>query len=106
VLVAFSIAFASPASLVGREAFAALSAQRVAAPNGLSLKIVSANLLTSNTDYPAFVRFIESERPDILILQEAFYGWRLALKDWLPRFPAPLARYQFAAGCGWPHECN
>jgi endonuclease/exonuclease/phosphatase (EEP) superfamily protein YafD len=44
------------------------------------LKVIQANVLYVNTDYAAFIDFVEHERPDVLIVQEVTAGWLDALK--------------------------
>lgn len=44
------------------------------------LKVIQANVLYANTNYPAFIDFVERERPDVLIVQEVTAGWLDALE--------------------------
>jgi endonuclease/exonuclease/phosphatase (EEP) superfamily protein YafD len=67
--------------------------------DGATLKVVTVNLWSQNGDGRPFVTFVENERPDVLILQEAYWHW----KYYLDRLPA---EYRIAAGCELPHQCN
>lgn len=44
------------------------------------LKVIQANVLYANGNYPALIDFVEHERPDVLIVQEATHQWLDALQ--------------------------
>ena len=44
------------------------------------LKVIQANVLYANTNYSAFIDFVEHERPDVLIVQEVTAAWLNALQ--------------------------
>jgi endonuclease/exonuclease/phosphatase (EEP) superfamily protein YafD len=89
----------APASLVAPEfAAAAVQGDRGfgAAPQ---LKIITVNLWTHNDNYAEFAQFIRRERPDIIIVQEAFGGWKTTIESLAPE-------YRVHAGCLDPSQCN
>ncbi len=47
---------------------------------GPTLKIVTANVKTSNRDYERFVEFVRRESPDLLAVIEIDDGWAAALE--------------------------
>ncbi len=58
-----------------------------------STKIICINLLSSNTEYKEVARFITSEAPDVLVLQEITSRWEAmlepSLKDYTSRLVVP-----------------
>ncbi len=47
--------------------------------DGSGLKLIHANVLSSNTDHERLIRHLESEAPDIVVLQEVSANWLVAL---------------------------
>jgi len=54
---------------------------------GPTVKLVSANVKTSNQDYESFLRFIEQESPDLLAVIEIDDGWEKALETLSDEYP-------------------
>lgn len=54
---------------------------------GPRLRIMSSNLLASNTDYDAHVQIIKSVNPDVIVFQEYTYAWQAALSFALGEYP-------------------
>ncbi|MBA3313738.1 MAG: endonuclease/exonuclease/phosphatase family protein [Planctomycetota bacterium] len=54
---------------------------------GQSLKVVSANVHTSNREYDRFLRFVKSESPDLLLVTEVDDGWVDALEPLRGEYP-------------------
>ncbi|MFS8038145.1 endonuclease/exonuclease/phosphatase family protein [Xanthobacter sp. AM11] len=52
-----------------------------AAEGTQSVRVMSANVLVTNTDYAAFRRLVSLIRPDVLLTQEATGDWPHALKE-------------------------
>ncbi len=50
------------------------------ATNSDSLRILSANVLYSNTEYDSFLDLVYEVEPDILVVQESSHGWHKALE--------------------------
>ncbi|HJQ58874.1 MAG TPA: endonuclease/exonuclease/phosphatase family protein [Vineibacter sp.] len=76
---------------------AMLSERRFRAPAALpdaaaTVKIASANLLFLNRDYAAVQRWIEAERPDVLVLTEVTDGWAAALDALQDLYPYRAVR--------------
>jgi endonuclease/exonuclease/phosphatase (EEP) superfamily protein YafD len=100
LVVAFAaLAFVGPASLIGPEIFAAINAERAFVGDKPSLKVLTVNVWSRNTNYQAVMKLVAAEQPDVILVQEAFQGWSLILGKYLPP-------YSFAAGCVWLSDCN
>jgi len=67
--------------------------------DGELLKVVTANLWSSNRNAEPFLRFVQDEQPDILVLQEGYAPWKHHLEKLAPS-------YRIVAGCARPHTCN
>jgi endonuclease/exonuclease/phosphatase (EEP) superfamily protein YafD len=50
-----------------------------AVDQGTPLRVMLANVLTSNTNHEAFVDFVRREDPDILVIEEVSTAWRASL---------------------------
>lgn len=98
VIVATTGVFAS-GWLVAPDLIASLARPWTPSQQGPTLKIISANLLTSNLDGSAFEDMVRREKPDILILQESFGYWRTRLQRLAQDYPTQ-------AGCADPSECQ
>lgn len=59
----------------------AIPAPVPAAEGELSVRVMSANVLSTNADYASFRRVVSEIQPDVLVTQEAFVGWARALQD-------------------------
>lgn len=88
-----------PAMLVIPEYAAALQGGVRPAPNTPQLKVITVNLWSHNNDYAGLAQLISTERPDIIVVQEAFGGWKAAIESLAPE-------YRVQAGCLDPSECN
>lgn len=72
--------------------FCGVGAVRAAVPSGTAhLRILQANILTSNTNAPALLALIQREDPDVILLQEPNERWLKALVPILPRYPSHAA---------------
>lgn len=90
----------APASLIAPELVAAIpQSERSFGAAAPRLKIISVNLWTHNDNYDEFNELIRSERPDIIIVQEAFGGWKTTIEALAPE-------YRVDAGCLDPSQCN
>jgi len=57
-----------------------------------SLRIVSINVLYTNTQYERVLEFIRQESPDLVLLMEVDKRWQPALTTLKPRFPYALVK--------------
>lgn len=109
VQVAFVAGFASVMLLLTRRwKFAAFTAaiaflnacyivplylQRPGRPlSGREFKVVSANVLTVNQDSKRFLRLVEAERPDLLLVMEVNDRWAAALEEIHHDYPFRIMR--------------
>jgi endonuclease/exonuclease/phosphatase (EEP) superfamily protein YafD len=91
--VALLGAAAPPGIVIAAEAFFAVRAPVAEVP--AALKVMSINLWSENNDLVAIERLIADERPDVLLLQEA-YGAKFdeLLERLDDTFPTNVSRYQ------------
>lgn len=61
-------------------------------PRGVPVKVLSANLLSSNRDVAKLIETVQSERPDIVVLLEANEFWTSATADFDEDYPFVIAR--------------
>ncbi len=61
------------------------------APAGADLRLLQANILTSNRDFQGFLDLIRSERPDVIVVQETDAGWVAALSELKGLYPHQVA---------------
>jgi len=54
---------------------------------GPQLRLMSSNLLSSNTDYETHMQRIKSVNPDVIVFQEYTYQWQSALSSSLTEYP-------------------
>jgi endonuclease/exonuclease/phosphatase (EEP) superfamily protein YafD len=89
----------APSLLMASDMVRGLAWGDTASTNAQRIKIVSANLWSSNESPRAFLEMLAREQPEILFLQEAYGMWKPALDALAPT-------YRFVAGCTYPNECN
>ncbi len=63
-----------------------------AAPGGMQMKFVYANLLSTNDDHDRLLKLIEVERPDLIFLQEFSPQWQVTMERLKASYPAAYAR--------------
>ncbi|MEL7187840.1 MAG: endonuclease/exonuclease/phosphatase family protein [Pseudomonadota bacterium] len=54
---------------------------------GTSVKIVHANVLSSNSEHHALIAFVKAEQPDVIFLQEVSPQWEAGLGELLNEWP-------------------
>lgn len=59
---------------------------------GPPLRIVSANVHAANRDFDTFLRFVEAESPDVVLVLEVSADWAKALEPLRERYPAAVIR--------------
>jgi endonuclease/exonuclease/phosphatase (EEP) superfamily protein YafD len=64
-----------------------------------TLKVLTANLWSANSDHASFLDYVRREQPHIIVAVEAYKYWMLAFKSLEPQ-------YRVAGGCALPHECD
>jgi endonuclease/exonuclease/phosphatase (EEP) superfamily protein YafD len=62
-----------------------------AEPSNHNLRLLLSNVNAANTNYPALLKLVEVEKPDLLIVQEASDGWMNALES--IRLTHPYSRF-------------
>jgi endonuclease/exonuclease/phosphatase (EEP) superfamily protein YafD len=62
-------------------------AHAASVPEASRLRILQANILTSNTNVPALFALIARENPDVIVLQEPDERWLRELAPLIPRYP-------------------
>lgn len=108
LFIALSLAFAVLDAAPVVWMFCGVGAVRAAAPYGTArLRVLQANVLTSNTNAPALLALVEREDPDVILLQEPNERWLRALAPILARYPSHAAlpredNYGIAAFCKDP----
>lgn len=64
-----------------------------------SLKVLAANVWSHNGDHESFMQLVREERPDVIVVIEAYQYWMASFRSLEPQ-------YRLAAGCALPHECD
>jgi endonuclease/exonuclease/phosphatase (EEP) superfamily protein YafD len=59
----------------------------IPAANDTKLRVMSINVLWSNSRYDAVVKLVERENPDIVALQEVSRDWHTVIERLAPRYP-------------------
>ena len=98
-LAAALLGFFAPIGLMAPDVVAAIQESASGPSVAPQLKVISANLWSLNHDYKGLEAMVAAEAPDILIVQEAFGGWKLELERLAPT-------YHIVAGCTYDNECN
>ena len=68
-----------------------LPADSVADADGPTIRVMSSNLLASNTQYEEYVRYISDIDPDVIVFQEYTKAWAKALESSLPEYEHKLS---------------
>ena len=58
---------------------------------GVELKLLHANVLSSNTEYDRLIRLLDTEAPDLVMLQEVSPDWLVALDELRADYPYSYA---------------
>ena len=58
---------------------------------GVELKLLHANVLSSNTEYDRLIRLLDTEAPDLVMLQEVSPDWLVALDELRANYPYSYA---------------
>lgn len=58
---------------------------------GIELKLLHANVLSSNTEYDRLIRLLDTEAPDLVMLQEVSPEWLVALDELRADYPYSYA---------------
>jgi endonuclease/exonuclease/phosphatase (EEP) superfamily protein YafD len=64
-----------------------------------TLKVLTANLRSTNRDHAPFLDYVRREQPQIIVAVETY-------KYWMYAFNPLWSQYRVAAGCALPHECD
>ncbi|QGZ93412.1 endonuclease/exonuclease/phosphatase family protein [Terricaulis silvestris] len=99
IVAAAFIGVLAPAWLVVPELVAALHVDSRHAADAPQLKLLTANVWSINDNPAAFEALIRRERPDIIVVQEAWGRWKALLERLAPE-------YQIHAGCQYDSDCN
>lgn len=62
-----------------------------ATSGGTELKLLQVNVLSSNTEYDRLIAFLETEAPDLVLLQEITPGWLMELDKLRADYPYSYA---------------